>query len=42
MPAGVAADTYIVLIPVRILALVVAATGVACAAMTLLLLAARP
>jgi hypothetical protein len=28
-------------IPVRILALVIAATGLACAAMTLLLLAAR-
>jgi hypothetical protein len=41
MPAGAAADTHRMLIPIRILALVVAATGVACAAMTLLLLAAR-
>jgi len=30
------------LIPIRILSLVVAATAIACAAMTLVLLAARP
>jgi hypothetical protein len=41
MPRGDAADTDGVLIHVRILALVVAATGLGCAAMTLVLLAAR-
>jgi hypothetical protein len=41
MRAPSIADTYRVLIPVRILTLVVAATGVACAAMTLLLVASQ-
>jgi hypothetical protein len=36
------ADTCAMIIPVRILSLVIAAAGLACAAMTLLLVAARP
>ncbi|HVC87994.1 MAG TPA: hypothetical protein VNC40_11285 [Gaiellaceae bacterium] len=39
--SAAAADIGTVVIPVRILALVVSATGLACAAMTLLLVAAR-
>ncbi|HUZ82322.1 MAG TPA: hypothetical protein VMU73_08755 [Gaiellaceae bacterium] len=39
--SAVAADTRVMVIPVRILALVISATGLACAAMTLMLLAAR-